>query len=312
MSTTMTAPNRLNGYAPRIMPHQTPPYTVPEFAKSWDIRTLPNGWGICIRDIGPADAEKMLQVNASNQRKLIKASVERYAKDMANGTWLLTHQGVAFNKQGFLHDGQNRLTAVCESGAIVPMMIFFGAGDNPEMGVIDGINPRKLTDAAHVFGMQATKDTAAVISHLVRYATGKKNNATSPTRTQMVSLIAKYGDKADTVSSWFAGPKAKGTNRAPIKAAVLAAMLSGHDSDKLERFAHVVTDKIATTEIYDTAGRCLRQFIQNNIKGGASGGAAAGDIFLRSCNAITYTVNGVECKVLRTAQECPFVIDINA
>jgi hypothetical protein len=46
---------------------------------------------------------------------------------MQRGQWQLTHQGVAFDVNGILIDGQHRLSAVVQSNCIVPMMVTMNA-----------------------------------------------------------------------------------------------------------------------------------------------------------------------------------------
>lgn len=82
-------------------------YTVPDFGDLWtpDLTVLPNGWAVAIATITPALAEAMLALNEDNQRNLVRSNIDRFAKDMAGGSWCLTHQGVAFNRAGRLGDG---------------------------------------------------------------------------------------------------------------------------------------------------------------------------------------------------------------
>src|SRR5437870_5147015 len=70
-------------------------------------------------EVGPELATRWLEGNVHN-RKLREDVVARYARDMKAGRWLLTHEPIAFNKNGdTLVDGQHRLWAVVESGATV-------------------------------------------------------------------------------------------------------------------------------------------------------------------------------------------------
>lgn len=48
----------------------------------------------------------------AHNRRASKHRVERLAKDMSEGKWKLTHQGLAFDTNGLLIDGQHRLHAV--------------------------------------------------------------------------------------------------------------------------------------------------------------------------------------------------------
>lgn len=67
-----------------------------------------------IIDVSPTLAQEWLKKNVFN-RVLSKNVVSKYAYDMKNNDWTLTHQGIAFDTDGNLADGQHRLQAVIES-----------------------------------------------------------------------------------------------------------------------------------------------------------------------------------------------------
>lgn len=79
-----------------------------------------------IMEITPKLAGEMLTLNKDN-RKMSSHAVAVYAHKMLSGQWKLTHQGIAFDEEGFLLDGQTRLAAVIQSGCTVPMMVTMGA-----------------------------------------------------------------------------------------------------------------------------------------------------------------------------------------
>lgn len=75
-----------------------------------------------IEQLTPILAAKYLEKNANN-RTISQALVDRYAADMAAGNWGVTHQGIAFDNEGNLLDGQHRCLAVIKSGATVQLMV---------------------------------------------------------------------------------------------------------------------------------------------------------------------------------------------
>ena len=292
-------------------------YVIPDFKELWqpDLTFLSNGWAVAVADIGPELAEMMLLCNAENQRNLLPQSIARFASDMSSGLWRLTHQGIAFNRTGDLHDGQNRLNAVIKSGMNIPFLVFFGAGSDPEMSVIDTGKGRTAIDAAHVMRIEADKGIAATITQAIRYANHSRSYHTTPfTHSSTIALIAKYGEQAKLVHSWFSGAKLRGTDRAPIRAAVLSALVCGVLESKLERFVGVLCDKVSATEDADTAPQHLRNFIANYIngkRGGGVGGMASADLCLRACKAICLAVEGRVCKVLKADERSPFIMPEN-
>jgi hypothetical protein len=73
--------------------------------------------------ITPEWAIDVLEKHNPRNRKLSEQTVQSYATDMKNGRWFLNHQGIAFDVNGDLLDGQHRLWAVVLSGKSIDMMV---------------------------------------------------------------------------------------------------------------------------------------------------------------------------------------------
>ncbi len=87
---------------------------------------IPNGARPCnntfIITVTPELAKTWLEINNFNRPKNPE-TVARYVRQIHEDRWKLTHQGIAFTKNGFLLDGQHRLFAIIESGVSVPMRV---------------------------------------------------------------------------------------------------------------------------------------------------------------------------------------------
>lgn len=73
-------------------------------------------------DLTPTLAEKWLGRNIGNRRMKDRA-IQQYARDMRNGRWETTGEAIKFDWDGRLIDGQNRCTAVIESGATIRVLV---------------------------------------------------------------------------------------------------------------------------------------------------------------------------------------------
>lgn len=87
-----------------------------------------NGGGTIMIQIGmekitPAKAVEYLKANKNNYRKLSRAKVNLYAKDMADGNWQVNGETVVFAKDGTLKDGQHRLAAIAQSGKTIELAV---------------------------------------------------------------------------------------------------------------------------------------------------------------------------------------------
>ena len=95
-------------------------------------------------NITPKLALAWLEANTHN-RAIRQHKVDEYARDMGRGDWILTHQGIAFNCNGTLVDGQHRLWAVIESKKTIPMAVSHGLAVESQL-VIDCPEVRRTAD----------------------------------------------------------------------------------------------------------------------------------------------------------------------
>lgn len=112
-------------------------------------------------EIDPARARELLATQSdhgkSKNRNQSMPRIGRYADDMENGWWEVTHQGIAIDENGNLMDGQHRLRAVIESNTPSVMMVSIGVSRDV-FTLMDG----GLTRSAHSFldGSYATSRAA--------------------------------------------------------------------------------------------------------------------------------------------------------
>lgn len=92
----------------------------------------------------PALAAAWLEKN-DNNRTINWNYVAQLARDMKAGRFRCTHQGIAFDTERRLIDGQHRLWAVMEADVTVRMRVFYN--EPPEnIALIDGNCPRRAAD----------------------------------------------------------------------------------------------------------------------------------------------------------------------
>jgi hypothetical protein len=119
-------------------------------------------------EVSPAMARDWLHNNFRN-RPLKDDVVEAYARDMANGVWVPTHQGIAFNDQDELIDGQHRLHAIVRSGKTVRTMVTFGLPgriEGHEMTTMDAVDRGRTRSVADQLKIQHGLKDGSVIAAL--------------------------------------------------------------------------------------------------------------------------------------------------
>ena len=76
-----------------------------------------------IEQITPDFAEYVLETKNSKNRSMRPANLRRLVTAIDNGEWIITNQGLAFDKDGNLLDGQHRLLAIVKTGKTLPIMV---------------------------------------------------------------------------------------------------------------------------------------------------------------------------------------------
>lgn len=101
--------------------------------------------------------------NLAANRSLSEHVAVKYAKAMKEGRWLFTHQGIAFDTEGWLIDGQHRLRAVVLSRATVEMFVVPDC-DGATFAVLDGGYKRQAAHLIHAPGSRVVAATARILA----------------------------------------------------------------------------------------------------------------------------------------------------
>lgn len=184
--------------------------------------------------ITPAMAEKYLSKNVHNRNLR-----ERYAQSIANeitaGRWEFTHQGIAFDVNGDLVDGQHRLTAIILAGIAVKMNVTRGI--TPEaMDVFDTGARRSVGDQLHL--RHGVKNAALVQSCVVMIAALWGHANARFTVGSSLAILHIYGEEIDKLIALRGGSKTFISS--PVVAAIAMAM-KVDAKVALEFFESVVT-----------------------------------------------------------------------
>lgn len=131
---------------------------------------------VSIVSVDPATAERWLQKNIANNRAKKQNKIAAYVRDMRNGEWHLNGESIKFDTNGNLIDGQNRLTAVVESGCTVAFVVVHGV-QPAALGTIDVGSGRSYADTLKIEGRDNGKTLAAVVRRAVMWESGNRINS---------------------------------------------------------------------------------------------------------------------------------------
>jgi hypothetical protein len=154
-------------------------------------------------DVDPGLAAHWLQNNFVN-RPMSEDTVRSYARDMVNGVWVPTHQGVAFNDLDHLIDGQHRLSAIVMCGLTIRMMVTFGLPSQiagKQMTTMDAVDRGKTRSVADQLKIQhGMKNGSAIAMICASIATMCHDDRTRRlTVGQTLDIYREFQDAIDWV-----------------------------------------------------------------------------------------------------------------
>lgn len=183
--------------------------------------------------IDPDTARKWLSRNRHN-RKISSVVVDRYSTDMSNGRWPYTHQGIAFDNQGHLLDGQHRLLACLQANATFPSQVTINLPESAGRAIDQG-KSRSIADVATLVTGQSVE--SAAIAVCIRMMGSVDTRTPTVTRTESVEFYQKH--KENVLAALQMLPRKTPGARAGVRA-VIARALYTIDRLRLERFCEIL------------------------------------------------------------------------
>jgi len=134
-----------------------------------------------ILKVTPKMAAEFLSKN-NNNRKISKTVVRRYSTQMENNEWLLSPDGLSFDLDGNIVNGQHRLSAVIESKKTINFIV---THDVPKgiFAIIDTGKNRSGGDVLSILKIKNSNITAACVRRHIMLSKNSELNATTTGRT---------------------------------------------------------------------------------------------------------------------------------
>lgn len=274
-------------------------WTPPDLDEPWPypVTLLPNGWGVSIATIDADLAGRMLATNTGNNRGRRPSLLSRYRNDMQQGRWHVTHQGIAFNQAGELHDGQHRLAACVEADSVFQTLVFFGVGDEAEMSVFDTGAQRSAADAARISRVPNVGNNDIATLRAFLYGTDAARQSFTN------AFLLEQVDRFAAMLLFIRGIPGTAHNRfvgAPVRGAIGRAFFHT-TGERLIRFVGVLTAEIPATEPGDRAAVQLMMHQTSNSKAHGTGRIGARDLYCRAQRAIRAFLDGESLSRLYAA-----------
>ena len=197
-----------------------------------------------VERITPKMAREYLERNMPSNRRINREIVRRYARIMKCGGWELTHQGIAFDSNGTLIDGQHRLKAIIEADTPVDMLVTVGVEHTPGDALsIDVGAKRTLLNIMQISGVE-DKVYKVMGKVVVAYYRWKKPGGYRPDPVEVIDYIERHYDDLARLYSIF-GETCRNSDRMNkningfVGAAMLSALYRGESEEALRQFARV-------------------------------------------------------------------------
>ena len=217
--------------------------------------------------ITPKVALSMLDCNTIN-RPLRDGRVALLKDAYLRGEWRTTHQGIAFDKDGNLLDGQHRLTMISElpDGTEVQVLVTAGLPTDA-FQVIDQGKARSIRD---IYG------TSEGLAAVARVFAGIVNTSKTGMTPQFVKVYMDWVEPEYELLVSFSPSAVKFWSCAAIRAAAVYRIKQGHDRDRIR----VIYDALVKSNI-GAMPQVARLFAQQYLAG-VAGSHRGYDTFCRA------------------------------
>lgn len=239
---------------------------------------------VSLEEITPRLAASYLDLNFAGNRRRSASRARRYGNVMKRGHWRVTHEGIAFNADGKLIDGQHRLQAIVDSGETVTMFVVRGLPDEvyqalgrPMVRRIDAVATEEWIDSRVVavgrvmlLGVRAGSGMEVAGLDEDALLTGIRQH-----QRALEFVMSRHHNKLIT---------------APVLGAVARAYYSA-DPERLAQFLAVLQTNEPGDAKADHAALMLRRYITDD-KHGANSYRARADLYRRTETAISWFLAG--------------------
>lgn len=186
--------------------------------------------------ITPDIAKQWLSKNISN-RTIRRKTVETYAREMADGRWVLNGEPIIFSTEGALINGQHRLEAIALSNT--PIVSAVLRGMPPEVyGTLDQGSKRSAADDLTARGVHNTLRVAATARILLMWDKNMPTKTASATKYEVVGYIDENPGLPDFVN--YVEGRKKDVH-VPISALAAVGWMGSQKKEYKDKFTEFLT-----------------------------------------------------------------------
>lgn len=187
-----------------------------------------------VTDVSPEHAMVWLEEHNPNNRDEVRGQWQTISRDIAHGKWQLIHQGVAFDEEANLLDGQNRLAGIVEADYAVPVLITIYAGRRR----IAAIDQNATRDWRSQLVLTKGEKVSSLIQGVLKATLYGREARSKISHSELTHSWERLRASIEWVFEQFPA-RIKGVTIAPVLSAITRAQFHV-DRARLRRFCEVL------------------------------------------------------------------------
>lgn len=212
----------------------------------------------------PEIAAYLLTVNHPRNRRKKSARIRMWTRDMANGAWVLTHQGIALNAEGWMVDGQNRCESVVASGKAIPVTFITGVSKEAS-GLTDIGMPRNVADTFRWNG-DPFKHGEGTYGAVARRMLAGMRSVSHPSVPELEKFIYAHAKAIEFAFVCFPS-QIMAITQASVRAVVARAYYRKRDHARIKEFAETLITGLPSDPKLDVAAIHCRNYLLGQLRG---------------------------------------------
>lgn len=214
--------------------------------------------------VTPDKAKEYLATNEGN-RKLNMRVAGQLASEIREGRWQLTHQGIAFDENGVLIDGQHRLTAVVLADTPAELMVARGVKPSENnLYAIDNGHRRSIRDMLQIGKYDSLYTNSQLIGALQTFfiTKGQRGKDHRLSADEMAKYISANEAGVRVLNSFIHMIKQSGKiANSKVYAGVYSAFLGGESEEAIKSFLRCYARNEIDPRYYSKAALDLADYL---------------------------------------------------
>lgn len=151
--------------------------------------------------VTPKLAQEWLVLRNRKNRSIYDSVVDKYAHDMEQGLWKFTGDPIQFDTEGYLLNGQHRLSAIVKSGKTHEIWIWEGL-DPTAQDAMDSGRVRLTGQQLSMDGIHHGNSVSAIVRILLKWESEDLMGRIPPSTGMVKQFIERNPDLCAEATSW--------------------------------------------------------------------------------------------------------------